>query len=152
MSIVKRNLFCNDRGAAVIELALIAPVLALMTIGVIDVSQAFSRKLTLEQAAQRAVEKVMQTTGTTTPEGTIKAEAAAQAGVAEDDVTVTYRLECDGTKVDDFSTKCADDEIEARYLQVTVNGTYTPMFPMHFFSDDSDKIYHMSAIAGVRTK
>ena len=108
MSIVNRNLLGNDRGAAVIELALIAPVLALMTIGVIDVSQAFSRKLTLEQAAQRAVEKVMQTTGTTTPEATIKAEAAAQADVAESDVTVTYRLECDGTKVDDFNTKCAD--------------------------------------------
>jgi len=124
----------------------------LMTIGVIDVSQAFSRKLTLEQAAQRAVEKVMQTTGTTTPEATIKAEAAAQAGVAESDVAVNYRLECDGTKVDDFSTKCADTEIEARYLQVTVNGTYTPMFPLHFFGDDSDKIYHMTAVAGVRTK
>ena len=152
MSIVKRNLFCNDRGAAVIELALIAPVLALMTIGVIDVSQAFSRKLVLEQAAQRAVEKVMQTTGSTTPEGTIKAEAAAQAGVAESDVTVSYRLECDGEKVDDFNTKCADDEVEARYLMVSVNGTYTPMFPAHFFSDDTDKIYHMTAIAGVRTK
>lgn len=152
MSIVKRNPFRDDRGAAVIELALVAPVLALMTIGVIDVSQAFSRKLVLEQAAQRAVEKVMQTTGSTTPEGTIKAEAAAQAGVAESDVTVSYRLECDGEKVDDFNTKCADDEVEARYLMVSVNGTYTPMFPAHFFSDDTDKIYHMTAIAGVRTK
>ena len=149
---MKRNPFRDEGGAAVIELALIAPILALMTMGVIDVSQAFSRKLTLEQAAQRAVEKVMQTTGTTTPEGTIKTEAAAQAGVAESDVTVSYRLECDGTKVDDFSTKCADGEIEARYLQVTVNGSYEPMFPAHFFSDDADKVYHMTAVAGVRTQ
>jgi len=152
MSRVKRNPLRDDGGAAVIELALIAPILAFLTMGVIDVSQAFSRKLVLEQAAQRAVEKVMQTTGTTTPEGTIKAEAAAQAGVAESDVTVSYRLECNGEKVDDFSTNCPDGEIEARYLQVTVNGTYTPMFPTHFFSDDADKIYHMTAIAGVRTK
>ena len=152
MSKVKRNPLRDDGGAAVIELALIAPVLAFLTMGVIDVSQAFSRKLTLEQAAQRAVEKVMQTTGTTTPEGTIKAEAAAQAGVPESDVTVGYRLECNGAKVDDFSTKCADGEIEARYLMVTVNGTYEPMFPMHFFGDDADKIYHMTAIAGVRTQ
>ena len=147
-----RKLARDRSGTATIELALCAPILATMVIGVSDISIAYGKKLELEQAAQRAMEKVMQTTGTTTPEGTIKAEAAAQAGVAEDDVTVTYRLECDGAKVDDFSTKCADDEIEARYLQVTVNGIYTPMFPMHFFSDDSDKIYHMSAIAGVRTK
>ena len=35
----------------------------LMTIGVVDISNAFGRKLTLEQAAQRAIEKIMQTTG-----------------------------------------------------------------------------------------
>jgi Flp pilus assembly protein TadG len=151
MSIFKRNPLRDDRGAAVIELALIAPVLALMTIGVIDISQAFGRKLTLEQAAQRAVEKVMQTTGDTTPEGTIKAEAAAQGDVAEDDVTVTYRMECDGEEQADFDTECAAGETESRWLMVTVSGTYEPMFPMHFFGDEDDNIYHMTAVAGMRT-
>jgi Flp pilus assembly protein TadG len=151
MTILRHNPLRDERGAAVIELALIAPVLALMTMGVIDVSQAFNRKLTLEQAAQRAVEKVMQTTGNTTPEGTIKAEAAAQADVDEDDVTVSYRLECNGAVQADFDTECAPAEKESRYLMVTVAGTYVPMFPMHFFGDESDKIYHMTATAGMRT-
>ena len=152
MSILNRNLAGDDRGAAVIELALIAPMLALLTIGIVDVSQAFGRKLALEQAAQRAVEKVMQTTGTTTPEGTIKAEAATQAGVSEDDVTVTYTLECNGVAVADFDTECDPAQKEARYLTVTVIGSYTPMFPAHYFGDDADKIYHMTATAGVRTQ
>jgi Flp pilus assembly protein TadG len=152
MSILKRNLASDDRGAAVIELALIAPMLALLTIGIVDVSQAFGRKLALEQAAQRAVEKVMQTTGNTTPEGTIKAEAATQAGVSQDDVTVTYTLECDGVAEADFDTECDPAETSARYLQVTVAGSYTPMFPAHYFGDDDDKVYHMTATAGVRTQ
>jgi Flp pilus assembly protein TadG len=151
MKMSLRNPLRDDRGAAVIELALIAPVLAFMTIGIIDVSQAFNRKLTLEQAAQRAIEKVMQTTGDTTPEETIKEEAAAQGDVDEDDVTVTYRLECNGEAEVDFDTECAAGETESRWLMVTVAGTYEPMFPMHFFSDEDDKIYHMTAVAGMRT-
>ena len=152
MSIPARNPVRDDRGAAVIELALIAPVLALLTIGIIDVSQAFGRQLTLEQAAQRAVEKVMQTTGDTTVEATIKEEAAAQGDVAPEDVTVSYRLECDGTVEADFDTECGAGEVESRYLMVTVSGSYTPMFPAHFFGDGGDGIYHMTATAGVRTK
>lgn len=151
MTIKLRNPIRDERGAAVIELALIAPILALLTMGVIDVSQAFNRKLTLEQAAQRAIEKVMQTTGDTTPEETIKAEAAAQGYVDEDDVTVTYRLECNGEVEADFDTECAPGEAEARWLMVTVAGTYEPMFPMHFFGDEADKIYRMTATAGMRT-
>jgi Flp pilus assembly pilin Flp len=151
MSLFSRNPIRDDRGAAVIELALIAPMLALMTMGIIDVSQAFNRKLTLEQAAQRAIEKVMQTTGDTTPEYTIKAEASAQGNVSQDDVTVKYRLECNGVLQDDFDTECAPGQKEARWLMVTVAGTYQPMFPTHYFSNDSDGIYHMTATAGMRT-
>ena len=151
MSIMKRNPFRDEGGAAVIELALIAPILALLTIGVIDVSQAFNRRLTLEQAAQRAIEKVMQTTGDTTPAETIKEEAAAQGDVDEDDVTVSYRLECNGELETDFDTECAEGESEARWLMVTVSGTYEPMFPLHYFGNESDKIYHMTATAGMRT-
>lgn len=152
MRILPRKLGRDEGGAAVIELALVAPILAFMTIGVIDVSQAFGRRLTLEQAAQRAIEKVMQTTGKTTPEATIKAEAAAQAGVAEENVTVSYRLECDGVEQADFATECAAGTVTARYLMVTVDGTYEPMFPLHYFGNEDDKIYHMTASAGVRTK
>lgn len=152
MSILPLRLVQDDRGAAVIELALVAPVLALMTIGIIDVSQAFGRKLVLEQAAQRAIEKVMQTTGNTTVEETIKQEAAAQGGVSRDDVTVTYRLECNGVVKEVFETECAPGEIQGRWLMVTVSGSYTPMFPTHYFGNEDDGIYHMVATAGVRTQ
>src|SRR5690349_7864100 len=73
-----RKLFRNERGAAVIELAMVAPVLALMTIGIVDMSNAYSRKLNLEQAAQRAIEKIMQTTQDNTVDDTVKAEAVCQ--------------------------------------------------------------------------
>ena len=62
------QLSATSAASATIELALYAPMLALLTIGVVDMSNAFGRKLALEQAAQRAIEKVMQTSADTTVE------------------------------------------------------------------------------------
>src|SRR2546423_9329323 len=73
-----KTLATSDRGAAVIELALIAPILGLMVIGIVDLSNAFSRKLALEQGAQRAIERIMQTTADDTVEGTLKTEVVCQ--------------------------------------------------------------------------
>ncbi len=50
----------DDRGASIIELALVAPILASLLIGMVDLSRAYSHKLLLEQAAQRSIEKVQQ--------------------------------------------------------------------------------------------
>src|SRR5438067_4764893 len=100
------RLTTDNRGAAVIELALIAPVLLLLLVGIIDISNAFNRKIALEQGAQRAIEKVMQSTADNTEQDSLKAELICQInGINDDgtcksspittrDVTVTYRLEC----------------------------------------------------------
>jgi Flp pilus assembly protein TadG len=168
-----RNLFTqlrDERGAAIIELALVAPVLALMTIGVVDMSNAFSRKLALEQGAHRAIEKIMQTTGTTTAEATIKSEAVCQVNgtntdgscktiaqgghIDANDVVVAYRLECDNVKVTDFDSECPGTQRESRYIQVTVNDAYEPMFPVIFSGAEmvgGKKVYKVQAIAGMRT-
>lgn len=157
-----------------LELALIAPVLALMVVGISDVSTAYGRKLEIEQAAQRAIEKVMQTTGETTVEDTIINEAMCQInGVDEDgecasgriaatNVTVTYRLECtdaagemteqessDAAVFDAFT--CDSGSTEARYISTTVTDRYTPLFPIRFGVED-DGSYHMSVTAGVRVQ
>lgn len=143
--------FARDaRGTATIELAIFAPVLATMVIGVIDMSMAVGRKLSIEQAAQRSIEKVMQTSGTATPEDTIISEAADQADVPAENITVTYRLECDETHVPDYTEDCEEGQIEARYLEVTVVDTYDPMFTLHFGGIGDDGKYHLGAKAGMR--
>ena len=175
-----RKLFAlsrDNRGAAVIELALVAPVFALMTIGIVDMSNAFSRKLALEQAAQRAIEKVMQTTQLDTVEGTLKTEACDQVDgvnadgsckntpITVDNVSVTFRQECTDasgtmstrttTDADTFDGYiCATGTTkESKYISVTVTDTYTPLFPVHFFEyNSSSGGYDLSATAGVRTK
>lgn len=175
----RRHLFANDKGAAIIELALVAPFFALMAIGVVDMSNAFSRKLALEQGAQRAIEKVMQTTGIDTVEDTLATEAVCQVNGtnsdgscktspinATDNVTVTWRRECldSGgaiTNSQTYSTSAdydADSALcgtarETSYINVALTDKYTPMFPIHFSGfTGGDGTYHLSAQAGMRTE
>ena len=158
------NLFnrlrCDRSGAAIIELALAAPILAGMVIGVSDISIAFGKKLQLEQAAQRAIEKVAQTTGEDTPEDTIKKEAVCQfngvnndgtcktSPITNSNVTVSYVLKCDNV-VTTYTSDCTAGQTELRYITTTVSYNYAPMFPVHIGVHD-DGTYHLSGTAGVR--
>jgi Flp pilus assembly protein TadG len=172
---VLRKLAREERGAAVIELALVAPILAIMIAGITDVSIAYGHRLELEQAVQRSIEKVMQTTGVDTVEDTIKNEAVCQYNgvdgngncktdrITTADVTVNYRLECTTTggavttsETSDAATfdtyACANStDTEARYIMATAVDTYTPMFKLHF-GTGPDGVYELSATAGVRVQ
>lgn len=168
------RLRANERGAAVIEMALVAPVLALGVIGVVDMSNAYSKKLALEQGAQRAIEKIMNTTETNTVETTLANEAVCQVNgmnangtcksspITTANVTVSWRLDCttggtttsqtttDATTYDGYVGGCAGTK--AGYVQVTVTDTYSPLFPIHFASyDTQNHVYNVSATAGTRT-
>lgn len=147
-----KRLSGDNRGVAVVELAFVAPVLAVMVVGVVDISNSFSRKLKLEQAAQRSLEMVMHTTGDTTAESAIESEVMDEAGVDADQVLVERLLECDGVAVEDISLNCDAGETEARYFRVTIEDTYEPMFPLHFAGVNGDGAYEIRAVAGMRIK
>ena len=167
---VMNQVLRNDSGAVIVELALIAPIFAVLVVGVVDMSNAYSRKLGLEQGAQRAIEKIMQTTQDSTVEGTLQQEAVCQVNgmqsdgvtcntspITVNDVTVTDRLECtdaDGTLhvMPDPTDDCASTQTQQRYISVSVQDKYTPMFPIHFSALNSDGTYHLSATAGMRTQ
>ncbi|MCY7279370.1 MAG: pilus assembly protein [Sphingomonas bacterium] len=156
------TLWREQRGAAIIELAIVAPVIALMTVGVVDLSNGFGNKLKLEQAAQRSIEKVMQTTGITSVETTIVNEAVCQfngtnadgscktAPITAANVTVTHRLECNG--VLSALEDCATGQVESRWIQVSIWTDYEPMFALNFSGIDGNGKYRLVAKAGLRTE
>lgn len=173
---MRRNLFSEDGGAALVELALVAPILAAMVAGVVDLSMAYSHKLALEQGAQRAIEKIMQTTDDDTVEGTLKTEAVCQVNGTNADgscrtspittanVTVTYRLICrtaDGaagsnrTSTDpvvfDGYTCNSAAPIENRYIQVSIQDNMQGIF-LHRFGGVVSNMFNINAVAGMRTQ
>ena len=121
----------DDRGVSTIELALIAPFLALLVMGLGDLSRGLSLKFDLEQAAHRTLERSMDGADTSTGEldyDYLVAEAAAAAGVDEDAVTLEKWLECDGERMGDFEDSCAAGEEIARYLGLEIESSVDPLF------------------------
>jgi Flp pilus assembly protein TadG len=156
----------DERGASIVELAIVAPFFATLLIGMVDLSNGYSDKLQLEQAAQRAIEKAMQAERDDTPEDdasfyqSLQQEAAAAAGVADDAVTVKYWLECNGvsqntspaTMEADYEKVCSSGETYARYVTVRIQKTYTPMFSMKFAGANADGTYTLVGEAGIRVQ
>jgi hypothetical protein len=167
------SLRTDERGTSVIELAIVAPVLAFLTMGIVDLSTGYGRRMEITEAVNRTIEKVaaknFEVPGTAVaPDFTyIKNDAAEAAGVDPDAVTVTRWLECDGEEQDDFNGTCPMDptrsecQVEspdpalgcapviARYLQVRIDTSFKPSFAT-ILAPRPDGTYPLFAEAAVR--
>jgi Flp pilus assembly protein TadG len=149
----------DNRGASIIELALAAPFMATLIIGMVDISRGYSAKVQLTQSAQRAIEKAMQGKKTTDLYDTLQAEAASAAGVATSAVTVKYWLECNGvsqytsaaTMTADYDKVCSSGTY-ARYVSVDITKTYSPMFGTKWAGANTDGTYTLHGKAAIRVQ
>lgn len=147
-------LWRDQRGNSLIEMALATPLLATLLIGTVDISRAVSAKIAVEQAAQRTVEKVQaEETFKTDDIADFEADAEDAAG-AGSSATVDAWLECDNDGVHlDFDTgACGEGVPYARYVQVSVNDSFTPMFGTQFFPDATGDNVPVSGKAVVRVQ
>jgi len=151
-----KSLALDERGNSFIEMAFIVPILTTLFVGMVDISRAVSMDLQLEQATQHTIERI-QAIGTqykTTNNSTYQADAAAAAGVNTSNVTVSSWLECsnDGVKLDYDSGTCSSGTAPfARYVTVSVQKNFTPLFGTRFFPGaNSDGTFTLRSTAGVR--
>lgn len=149
----------DERGASIIELALLMPIMGTLIIGVVDISRAYSQKLLLEQSAYRAIEKVQQYQATESTYDTLKNEvvsAANNAGfsdVTATSVTVDYWLECSGVRQTNYDSTCSTLPVTARFITVDVTHKFTPMFASRRWpGSNSDGTYTLHGRAGLRTQ
>jgi len=153
----------DERGASILEMALTAPFLAAMVIGMVDISRGYNAKLELEQFAQRAVEKAMQ--GMQGDESQsifqgLQTETAAAAGVPTNKVEIRYWLECNGVKQNtnvatqaaDYEKKCPDGQVYSRHLNVRIEKKYYPMFETKFLGSNPDGSFDLIGESGLRVQ
>jgi Flp pilus assembly protein TadG len=130
----------NERGASLIELALAAPFMAALLIGMADMARAYSLKLMLEQASQRSIEMVEnQRSVQTSYSSALTTEATGAMTDAGYSTGNTYApdawLECssDGTtwtRQSDFNGSCPNaGDTTARYVSMRISRSFAPMFP-----------------------
>ena len=154
------GLLRDERGSSLIELALVLPLLGSLVVGMVDISRGYSARLQLEQAAQRAIEKAMNSQKETSMFDTLVSESMAAANVPASAVEVRYWLECNGvsqntsaaTMAADYEKKCADNIPYARFVSVRIEKAYAPMFRVKFAGSNADGTYTLIGRAGLRVQ
>ena len=85
--------------------------------------------------------------------GSEAAWQAAAAGVPVSDVTIDYWLECDGSRQSDYESVCTSGQTYARWVTVSVRGTFTPMFRSKYYPRaNSDGTFTITGKTGMRTQ
>jgi Flp pilus assembly protein TadG len=130
----------DNRGSVVVETALLAPILALMSIGAFQVSQAVARQHELQTGADDAASLALagwkQDTGDIVA---VKAVIKRTLALADNQVTVVRKFRCgiDAALVDDRAT-CTAGTIVTSYIQIRLTDTYTPMWADFGVGSDID--------------
>lgn len=122
----RRPLLADERGVSMIEFGFMAPLLALLVAGIVDLSMGLSHRFSLQQALNRSLEMVQANRPDMGSEESapdyeyLRQEAATAAGVSLDKVTMNRWLECNGVKQPQFTGTCAQDQELARYVELQV--------------------------------
>ena len=122
-----RGLRRDRRGASILELGLVLPILMVVLLGLIDVASLYAARMSLQQSAARALERV-QVGNSRTDFAFVRTEAATAAGVPESQVAVETWLECNQVRQGTAITDCPAGQQRARYVQVTITSTYDSYF------------------------
>jgi Flp pilus assembly protein TadG len=140
------------RGTAVVETAIVAPVLACLALGGYDVSRMVARQHELQAGAADAEQIVLAAaSGSATETTTIQAVLANTLNIPNDadhiQVVKVYRC---GTAETISSTTCSSGSYQSTYVQVTFLDSYTPVWTNFGLGDPID--YHVERLIQVSSE
>lgn len=129
------RLLRDARGTMVIETAIVAPVLIVLSIGGFEVSAMVARQSELQSAAAEAVAIVMAATPDTQTEiDQIEAVVEDSSGIPEDDVDFVMKYRCGTTdsmtETAPAPSDCAE-ELVSTFIVITMVDSYDPVWA-HF--------------------
>lgn len=123
---IKTMFLSDERGASLVEMALIMPILLLIMVGSLDLGSAFVRKMELSNAAKAGIQYAMvrkPVEGDVTAISNAVTESIGDSGNASTDIDVELYCMCDGAK-QVCTNVCADENVSA-FVNVTVTENYT---------------------------
>lgn len=127
LSLVACRLQHESRGTMMIETALVAPMLVLMSIGSFEASQMFARESELQTAASEASSIALASKpDTQAKRNTLRDIIKTSTGLSNSGVTVTdmYRCGTDTAYVASTST-CGTQKV-SNFVKIYITDTYTP--------------------------
>lgn len=117
----------DSDGAMVIETAIVAPVLVLLSLGAFQISTIVARQTELQSAASEASAIALAAApDTATKRATVKSVIQASTGLGADKVAVTEAFRCDADATySNNATSCNGDNV-SRFVKIVLTDTYTP--------------------------
>lgn len=127
------DLPADSRGTAVIEMAIIAPVLVLLTLGSFDVSRMISRQNELQSgAAQAEAIALAANAGASTDTVALKALLMSSLKLGKDQVEIVKLYRCGtNSSLVTAGTNCGANVVVSSYVRIRLQDAYTPMWT-HF--------------------
>ena len=116
-----RKIYRDCSGVGFVELALAAPLLALMFLGMVDLSIIVATRIDLEQAAQRTTDYALAKRPTSANVNYLITEAMNASGRPATDIRVEFILECDGTQGYSFNSNCTPGQLQKRFVSVEID-------------------------------
>lgn len=148
----------DERGLGLIEIAALAPFLALLAVGVIDITSAVTKRVKIQYAVSRTIELaaahgLQQASNSNSYDFTFyKEHAATAAGIDSSQVQTDYWLECGDTGVRQpaATNLCPVGQPSARYLKIVANSSFTPIFSIRALGGAIGSTYPIVTEAAVR--
>jgi Flp pilus assembly protein TadG len=114
-------------GSMVIETAIVAPVLVLMSLGAFQVSGIVARQTELQSAAAEASAIALAASpDTSAKRATVKSVIQASTGLASDKVTVSEVFRCDDDTTYVNNGNSCNDHYRSRFVKIVLTDRYTP--------------------------
>ncbi|HEX8466784.1 MAG TPA: TadE/TadG family type IV pilus assembly protein [Allosphingosinicella sp.] len=123
----------DERGTSLIEFGFLVPFLALLTMGVVDLSRGLAERFAIQQAVNRGLELVqarppVAAANRSDVDYTYVSTEVADAAGKGSQVTLERWLECNGGDPLPVNNSCTGTQDAARYLRVKVTKTFTGQF------------------------
>lgn len=131
-----RRLGRDERGLSVVELGLVAPVLALFIGGIIDLSGGLAQRFAMQKAVNSTLELLQahplendtSETNVRTAYAYLIEHLAEEADVPTNDVQINRWLQCDDVVITNYTSMCDPGEDQARYIALSVEKDFNGQF------------------------
>ena len=121
------RLLRDTRGTMLIETAIVAPVLVLMSLGAFQVSTMVARQSELQSAAAEASAIALAATpDTDAKRATLKSIIMTSSGLPSNKVTVAAARRCGTNSTFTNGNTCGTGQKVSTYVRINLTDTYTP--------------------------
>lgn len=136
MSTLLSHLLRDNAGTMIIETAIVAPVLAVMAIGVVEVGTMVSKQQELQSGANEAEAIILAASaGSGVDSAKLKNMLSASTGVSAENISLVDKYRCGNDSVFVSSaSSCPAGQRAYQFVQATFSGSYTPVWAQFGFA------------------